>query len=854
MKVNLKINHKIVNYQGDGEQDLLSFLRNKLKITSVKDGCSGEGTCGACTVEIDGKAKLSCRTKMKSLEGKEVLTTDGFSEQYRETFSRSFASKGAVQCGFCSPGFMVRSKVLYDNKPLANREDIKKAINANLCRCTGYVKIIDSIEHSFKLLNENKKAEMPTFPAKIGSRFPKYQAVETALGDRPFVDDMFFEGMLFSALKFSDYPRAIVKSISIKKAQELEGVQRVFTAKDVPGERKIGLIEQDWPFMVDEGETVNFIGDVVASVVAISEDIARKALDLIQVEYEVLPAVTDMHEAAKPSSLRVHSHRSNVLEVSSIQLGNVKKAIEESIYVVTEEFTTQRIEHAFLETESAIAIPQGDGIKLFSQGQGIYVDQTQVAKILDLPIEKVEVIQVQNGGGFGGKEDLTVQGHAALFAYLMQKPVKLHFSRQDSLRMHPKRHPVWMKMTLAADKNGMLKALKLDSIGDTGAYASVGTKVMERVIGHASGGYNVPNTDLKATTVYTNNIPSGAMRGFGVPQVVFALENLLDEICLQGGFDRWKIRYDNALEDGSRTATGQLLQMGVGLKETLLAVKEDFYAAKYAGLATGIKNSGVGNGMTDKSEVKISILSKDKILIEHGWTEMGQGVHTMAIQTLVEETGLDADIMVAQTETNADLPTGMTTSSRATALVANAIIDASRSLREDLAEAKLEDLEGRVYKGSYAFEDSNKPGDDVEEPIIHYSYGYATQLVTLNEEGKIEKVVAAHDAGKVMNQMLFEGQIEGAVHMGLGYALTEDFPLKDGFPTSWKYRDIGILRVKETPEIKVVAIESPDPVGPYGAKGIGEIGLVPTAAAVACAFRAYDGKMRTSLPMKRKQK
>ncbi len=852
MEVHFKLNGKELRYAGDGEQNLLQYLRLEKGITSLKDGCSGEGTCGACTLLINGKARLSCRTKMKNIEGSEIITPEGLPDKFRKVISTSFAAQGAVQCGFCSPGFVMRAKMLYDQKREAKRDDIVKAINPNLCRCTGYVKIIDAISNAFEHLNQNTTPSMPAFPAKIGSRYPKYQALETSLGERAFVDDMHFEGMLYGALKFSEHPRAKVLRISTGRAARLPGVHRVFTAADIPGDRYIGLIEQDWPLMIKEGETTNCISDVLCGVVADNEAIAREAVGLIEVEYEILPAVTDMHEAVKEDNVRVHPERSNVLETSAIRLGDVDKAIAQAAYVVSGEFRTQRIEHAFLETETAIALPRKEGIRLYSQGQGIYVDQRQVAKLLGLPLEKVEVIQVQNGGGFGGKEDLTVQGHVALFAHLLQRPVKLHFTRQDSMRMHPKRHPVWMKMTLAADDQGKLQALKLDSIGDTGAYASVGAKVMERVIGHASGGYYVPNTDLTARTVYTNNIPSGAMRGFGVPQVVFAVESLLDEICAIGGFDRWQIRYDNALRNGSKTATGQLLESGVGLRETLLAVKEQFYKAKYAGLATGIKNTGVGNGMIDDSDVKITVFSEKEICIEHGWTEMGQGVHTMAIQTLVEETGLPASIMRVKTETNANLPTGMTTSSRATALVANAIIAAARELKKDLQKQSLKALAGRVYRGRFAFTQSTKPGADVEKPVIHFSYGYATQLVILDESGKIQKVVAAHDAGKVMNRMLFEGQIEGAVHMGLGYALTEDFPLKEGKPESWKFKDIGVLRATEMPEVEVIAVECADPVGPYGAKGIGEIGLVPTAAAVANALRSFDGKMRYRLPMQRK--
>ncbi|MCK7520848.1 MAG: molybdopterin-dependent oxidoreductase [Ignavibacteriales bacterium] len=458
------------------------------------------------------------------------------------------------------------------------------------------------------------------------------------------------------------------------------------------------------------------------------------------------------------------------LETCSINSGAVEKAFSDAAYISEGVYETQRIEHGFLETETAIALPEEDGVRLYSQGQGVYVDRRLVAKILGLPEEKVKVVQVQNGGGFGGKEDLTVQGHASLFAYLLKKPVRVHLNRDESIIMHPKRHPVWMDISLACDKNGKFTALKLKARGDTGAYASVGTKVMERVVGHATGGYTIPLVDISSVTVYTNNIPSGAMRGFGVPQVVFAIESCIDELCRKGGFDRWQIRFDNALEDGSKTATGQVLR-GVGLKKTLLAVKDTFREAKFAGIACGIKNTGVGNGMPDDSEVKIEIISGKKVIINHGWSEMGQGVHTMAVQTLHQETGIAPETIEVRVETDADLPTGMTTSSRATALVGNAIIDASKRIKEDLKHGTLSQLSGRVYKGKYVCDWTSKPGTDAEEPVIHFAYGYATQVAIADDNGEIVKIVAAHDAGKIMNRMLFEGQIEGALHMGMGYAL-----------------------------------------------------------------------------------
>jgi aldehyde oxidoreductase len=848
--ITLSLNSIQRSWHGDPEESLLHYLRVELNITSAKDGCSGQGVCGACTVEINGRAKLACRTKLKELEGAVVCTTEGLPEVFREILGRKFAEQGAVQCGFCSPGMIMRAKALYNINRSPSRSEIVRAITPNLCRCTGYVKIVVAIEEAFKELNGTEISHNP-LSALIGERFPKYRAAVTALGAGNFINDMHFEGMVFGVLKFSDHPRAKILRIDTGKAEETTGVIRVFTAKDIPGEHHTGLIFNDWPLMVNEGETTSYTGDVIAGVVAETEAIARKAVSQIHIDYEVLEPVTDILQAVLPDAVRVHTGRSNVLETCSIQFGEVDKAFSEAAFITSGIYQTQRIEHAFLETETAIALPESDGIRLFSQGQGIYVDRHQVAAILGLPEEKVKVVQVRSGGGFGGKEDITVQGHASLFAYLLQKPVKVHLSRDESILMHPKRHPIRMEISLACDSNGKFTGLKLDALGDTGAYASVGTKVMERVVGHATGAYIVPSVDIMARTVYTNNLPAGAMRGFGVPQIVFAMESCVDELCRMGGFNRWQIRFDNALEDGAKTATGQALK-GVGLKKTLLAVKDEFHNAKFAGIACGIKNTGVGNGMTDDSEVKIEIISDKKVIIHHGWSEMGQGIHTMAIQVLHQETGIPPEIMEVNVETEADLPTGMTTSSRATALLGNAIIDAAGRIKKDLENSSLNMLAGRVYKGKFVCDWSCKPGADKDDPVIHFAYGYATQVAILDDQGELIKIIAAHDVGKIMNRMLFEGQIEGALHMGMGYALTEELPLKDGMPVSLRMKDLGILRADAMPEMVVIGVEEKDPVGPYGAKGIGEIGLVPTAAAIANALCAFDGVRRTTLPMKRK--
>ena len=845
--ISFTLNGEDVHYTGDPEQSLLNFLRLERHLTAVKDGCSAQAACAACTVEIDGKAVPSCVTKMKKLEGAKVFTPEGFPEYVKEVIAKSFVNKGAVQCGFCTPGFMSRVKVLLQQNPEPTIEEIHNAIKHHLCRCTGYKKIEDGIFEAAKNLRNGITPEITKTSGKVGISHPKYEAYATAIGDRKFVDDIFLDGMLFAALKFSDHPRAIVKSIDTSEAEKLTGVHRVFTAKDVPGQRHIGLIINDWPVFIAEGETTNYIGDVLAGVVADSDAIARQAVALIEVKYEMLKPVTDVFEAI--SAERIHPERPNNFETTTFKIGDFDQEIHDSKYVSSGHYSTQRIEHAFMEKEAAIAMPYDGGIRLLSQSQGVYEDRRQVALILGLPEEKVRVTLVPNGGGFGGKEDLSVQGQTALFAWLLKKPVKLTLTRPESIRLHPKRHPVFMDITVGADENGKLTALKLRAVGDTGAYASVGMKVLERVAGHASGGYFIPVIDIEAKTVYTNNIPAGAMRGFGANQVCFALESCIDEICKNGGFDRWKFRWDNALVDGLKTSTGQKV-FGVGIRASLEALKQDFYDARYKGLACAIKNSGVGNGMVDESKVTISIVNENKIVLKHGWTEMGQGVHNMALQTLCEETGLNPEIITVEVDTEAQIKTGMTTSSRATALVGLAVIDAAKTLKADLKASSLADLSGKSYHGQFVCDWTSKPGTGAENPVIHYSYGYAAQLCVLDDAGNIEKIVAAHDGGKIMNPMLFEGQVEGGVHMGLGYALSEDLPMKDGYLVHDKMRKLNILRAHQTPQIVVKPVEVKDPVGPYGAKGIGEIGLVPTAAAVANAFCDYDGTRRTSLPLK----
>ncbi len=838
------------DYEGDPDLPLLTYLREMEGIISPKDGCSPQAACGCCAVDLNGKAALSCVTPMKKVAGGAVVTTEGLGDYRQRVFSHAFVAKGGIQCGFCIPGIVIQANALINRNPEPSREEIEKALTPHLCRCTGYKKIVDAISYAAEAIRNEEEIPQPASPGRVGDRHPKYDSFGTVLGQRPYVDDVAMEDLLHGALRLSDHPRARVLRIDTAAAAALPGVVRVLMAADVPGQRSVGLIQQDWPLMVAPGEETRYVGDVLAVVVAESEATARRAVEVIQVDYEVLPPVTDVFAALAPAAPAVHA-AGNILASTVIKRGDLEAGRAASAFVSSGRYETQRIEHGYMEPEAAIAYPNGDGVEVLSQSQGIYEDRTQLAKLLGLAEEQVRVILVPNGGGFGGKEDLSVQGHAAVAAHLLSRPVKVRLSRDESIRMHPKRHPMWMDYEVGCDSQGKLTFVHARIVGDTGAYASVGAKVLERAAGHATGAYHVPAADIEAVAVYTNNVPCGAMRGFGVNQSAFAIESCIDDLCQRGGFDRWQFRYDNAIDVGSMTATGQVIEGGAGLRATLLAVKDEFYQAKYAGLACGIKNTGIGNGMPDASRVRITVAAADRVVLDHGWTEMGQGVHTVALQALCQETGIDPRVVELRVDTASGQEAGMTTASRATSLVGNATIDAAAKLRRDLEAAggRLADLVGRQYEGSWIVEWTTKPEAKTDRPITHYSYSYATQLVVLDDDGQIAKITAAHDAGRIFNPTLFEGQVEGSLHMGLGYAISEDLPMEGGYFKSTRLRQCGILRAKEMPEIEVIGVEVPDPYGPYGAKGVGEIGLVPTAGAVANALAQFDGVRRTRLPM-----
>ena len=847
--IELTLNGRPVAVEARDGMTLLDLLRDELGVTSVKDGCAPEGSCGACTVLVNGKAVVSCAQKATHANGRDVVTQEGLSPQERDRWADGFIVSGASQCGFCSPGIVMKAEGLLAKNSTPSREEIAKALAGNLCRCTGYLKIVDAVD----LVARSRCGEaMPEvdMTGRVGSRTARYEGRELALGDKPYINDLTAAGMLHGAIRFSDHPRARVVGISTERAAAHPGVVRVLLAGDVPGQRVQGAITKDWPQLIAEGETTRYVGDALAIVVAETRHAAREAAQLVDVDYEVLPPVTDPFEALDPSAPRVHEG-GNLLSTSVVQRGDVDAAFTSSTHVLTETFRTQFIEHAFLEPESALAVPLEDGtLHVSSQGQGVWEDRHQIASFLGWPEDRVRVTQVSNGGAFGAKEDLNVQCHAALGALVTGRPVRITLSRAESLNFHPKRHPLTMEYTVGCDDDGRLTGVRARIVGDTGAYASVGDKVLERAAGHACGAYRFDAVDVEARAVYTNNPPCGAMRGFGVNQVVFAIDGMLDRLAERVGIDPWEIRWRNALDVGERFGTGQILGEGVGIKACLEAVRDVYRDARYAGIGCGVKNTGIGNGLTEHGRAILRPEADGTITLFHSWTEMGQGVNTVLAQIACEELGVPYERMRVVVDTMRELDTGQTTASRSTVLGGRAIIEAAKQLKAATNGGGFQALAGREFFGEITIDWTNKPGEDVEDPITHFAFGWAVQVVILDDEGRVAKVVAAHDVGRAINPTLLEGQIEGAAHMGLGFALTEDYVVEDGVPRTTTLKSLGIIPAPTMPDVETLIVEVPQPEGPYGAKGVGEIGLVPTAAAVAGALNAFEGTWRTTLPMR----
>lgn len=841
----LNVNGQVVYSETD--KPLLSFLRDDLKITSAKDGCS-EGACGTCTVLVEGKAVKACVQKVSKFVGKRVMTVEGLDSREKAVYEYCFGAAGAVQCGFCIPGMVICAKALLDVNPDPTVADVKKAIRGNICRCTGYKKIEEAIMMAAKFFRENLEIPELGDELHMNQHYNRPDAAEKVNGTGKYVDDLEFPGMLYAKAVRSKYPRAIVNKIDISKALAHPDCVRILLASDVPC-NKTGHMKKDWDVMIAEGDTTRYVGDALALVATSKKETLEEVVALVEVDYTELTPITSPQDALRGDAPLLHED-GNIMSKSTLVRGDVKTALANSKYVVTRKYKTPHQEHGFMEPECAIAVPEGeDGLLLYTGAQSVYDEQREVAEMLNIPEEKVHSHSMLVGGGFGGKEDMSVQHHAALMAWYTRKPVKVKFTRQESLAYHTKRHPMEIEITTGCDENGILQGMRATIIADTGAYASLGGPVLDRACTHAAGPYNYQNVDILGMSVYTNNMVSGAFRGFGAAQSNFAMEQNLNLLAEKVGISPWEIRYRNAIRPGQILPNGQIADESTGVVECLEAVKELYEANPRAGIALGWKNSGKGVGIIDSGRCKLQI--KDgKVHVLTSAACMGQGIAIMCETVLCEATGISPKLVVHEAADTRTTPnSGTSTASRQTVVTGEATKRVAEQLKADLDAGKtLADLEGKEYYAEY------HPMTDgltstKEFPVRHVSYSYGVQVVLPNEEGKVEKVVAAYDVGTPVNIQAVEGQIEGGMVMGLGYALTENFRCEDGYCKT-KLGTLGLMRATDVPELEVILVQAKGQIPlAFGAKGCGELCMIPTGAACAHAYYKLDGKERTVMPI-----
>ena len=875
------VNGKTVTVEKN--QKLIRCLRDELHLTSVKDGCS-EGACGTCTVLIDGKATRACIPQTDKLEGKTIVTVEGLSDFEKDVYTYAFGKAGAVQCGFCIPGMVISAKALLDANPAPTREEAAFAIRNNICRCTGYVKIIDGILLAAEIFRNGKLPEEKKTGYGVGERAVRVDVAEKVQGYGKYPDDLYVDGMLYAGAVRSKYPRARVLAIHKEKAEALPGVVGVYTAEDIPGEIKVGHLQQDWDAMIPVGRITHYLGDAICLVAAETKEALEQAKALVEIDYEPLKPVFSPTYASQPFAPLVHAS-GNLLCEKHVSRGNADQAIRDADYVLMYHYETPYTEHAFLEPECAVAYPDEDGLTILSTDQGAYDTAREVSRLLGLPKEKIHVTNMLVGGGFGGKEDMTVQHHAALVADLTGRPVKVKLSRKESMLVHPKRHPMKVTITMGCNRDGLIQGVKAEVVADTGAYASLGGPVLERACTHAAGPYHYENFEITGKAYYTNNPPAGAFRGFGVTQTCYAMEMTLTKMAHELGISPWEIRYRNAIRPGQTLPNGQIAPPSTGLVETLEAVKDICEQNRNVGIACAMKNAGVGVGIPDTGRCIVAV--KDgKLHIRSGASCIGQGLGTVLTQIVCTMLHCEREDVVYEAANTVNAPdSGTTSGSRQTLVTGEACRRACQKLLAAAgADVRVSDysgiahrqgmeslpggnssgtvgtelpegasvdwkvLEGQEFYGEYLAKTDPLGAQDVANPVSHVAYGYATHVCVLNDDGTIREIDAAHFVGKAINPLSCEGQIEGGVTMALGFTLTEHYPLYDCIPSA-RFGTLGLFRADQVPPIHSILVEKEGQDMAFGAIGIGEITTIPTAPAVAGAYFALDGEMRTSLPL-----
>lgn len=921
VKLNLNLNGKPVSVEIEPHEYLAYVLRYKLGLTGTKIGCD-EAECGACTVMVNGTSVDSCVYPALKAQGAEVLTIEGLADTWKgnghtphlHPLQSEFIHQGATQCGFCTPGILMQSKALLDGNPNPTDDDIKTALKDTFCRCGCYVSIMNAVRNAAQELREPEqthKFDIPNLPEVkaplnvIGRAIPRPDAVAKVTGAAKYTDDYEFPNMLYGATLRAGFPHANILKIDTSKAKALEGVRTVLTHEDVPGSKYHGLIYNDWPVLCFD--KVRYQGDAVAIVAADTREIAQRALDLIEVEYEPLPVVDNPVDALKPETIIVNdgTGHGNLLKHIHVEKGDIENGFAEADIIVENEYHSPFYEQAFLEPECAIGrvteVSPEDGlrrIEVLVGSQIPYEDRRQIAAALNLSEAQVRVRGALIGGGFGGKEDIAAQIHVALLARATNRPVKMLYSRHESLVFHPKRHATIIHLKTGARKDGTIIASHATIYGDSGAYASLGDKVMTRAATHAAGPYNVEHVKIDCYAMYTNNPPAGAFRGFGVTQSAFAVESNMDEIAHKLNIDTFELRRKNGLAVGSTTSTGQIVRESAGLLECIRLVEQGVKNTPVSnlqspvskirswGFACAYKNTGLGGGAPDKSAAEVEVFEDGTAEVRTSAAEIGQGLPTVLQMITAEELGLPYErVRVLLSDTDLTPDGGPTTASRQTFVTGNAARYAAKGMREILAQTASEHLDTApdqlLFKDGYVRQNGHKmPFEEVvkkareenrptrylheylapttkplgTEGDMHFGFSYAAQaalieLDTQTGEVHVLKIVTATDIGRALNPLALQGQVEGGIMMCLGNALTEEYIIEHG--TVWtdllaKYK---MPSIKHTPEIVSFLVEDEISSGPYGAKGVGEISSIPTTPAITNAIYNACGVRIRRLPV-----
>ena len=898
--ITLTVNNQTNTLPVKPGETLAQLLRERLHLTGTKIACD-EAECGACTVLVDDQPVLSCVYPAARADGKTVITVEGLAETVNDLIKlhpiqEAFVEHGAVQCGFCIPGQIMTAFALLKRNSNPTPEEIRYALKDTLCRCAGYPMIEKAVLAAAHRLRTGEPLPLPeiyesTKKQQVVGRIQlRPDAVDKVTGKAIFTDDLYFEGMLHAKVCRAMVPHAILKRLDTSKAKAIECVHAVLTAADILGEHNHGLVTADWPAIIGIGERVRYVGDAIAIVAAETPEIAAEAVSAIEKEFDLLPVISNPLQALEAGQPQLHE-KGNLLKHIKVRKGDVKKGFEESDVILEHTFHTQTTDHAFMEPECSIAVPtEGGRIEVYVGSQIPYQDRSQIAAVMGRDESRIRIVGQNMGGGFGGKEDIAGQIHDALLANATQRPVKLLYDRHESLIAHPKRHATQIRVKIGAKKDGRLVAAETELYGDTGAYASLGEKVMTRATTHSAGPYNVPHVRNDCYAMYTNNPPAGAYRGFGVVQSAFAVESMMDMLAEKLEMDPIALREMNALRVGSITNTGQVLKDSVGLIDCIEAL--DAALLKHDpepfnpkvdpgdpniitawGIAAAYKNTGLGGGAPDFSNAEIEMFEDGTFEIRSSAAELGQGLVTVMQMIVSEIMSVSPDkvrVLVMDTDLSPD--GGPTTASRQTYITGNASRLAAMELRSiitafladkyNLDANKIEFKDGFIGINDQilSFVEIAKEMKQSGEPMcvtykyeapktqplgtegdMHFAYSFSAQAaqVAVNKiTGEVEvlKVISANDVGMAINPLGLQGQVEGGVMMGLGHALTEEFVVEDGYINTdylARYRIPGIML---TPEIASIVIERPTDDGPFGAKGVGEITSIPTTPAITNAI------------------